>query len=177
MHLVLVIAAIAVWAALSQLKANPTVPATPATKSSGLSRTTLLEGFVALPNLNIGGIWPLLSRAQVISKLGEPKGQDQNGWEDFGEVQILWNNEPEMHILGLRGKHLFESQEPIVSIGDPLQKVLDRIGRPQELQGAGDFHRLNYVGNNLRILAVGPDQANMGVWQVRQLTWGSEKRP
>ena len=171
MHPVLVLVVVALWAGFTQHPQLP--PVTTGTPPSS-SRTAPVEGFISLANLNLGGVWPVMSRAQVVEKLGEPKSVNGKGWEDFGEVQILWNEEPEKRALGLVGDHLFDMQEPIASVGDPLRKVLNRIGLPQELHSddTRQRHVLNYVPNNLRIIAVGDERGEMADWKVQQLNWG-----
>lgn len=114
-----------------------------------------------------------MTRPQVLEKLGEPRRRDAQGWEDFGTVQILWSEEPQKSILGMRGHQLLDLQEVVATVGDPLQKVIDRLGLPQELHSdkTGERHLLNYVPNNIRVVAVGKDPAEMGTWRIEQLNW------
>lgn len=177
----LVLVGVALWAAFTQrAQLAPTVsptsstPAPASTKVPVSERTAPLEGFIALPNLNLGGVWPAMTRSQILRKLGAPRYPVRDGWEDFGEVQIFWNAESESRALGICGEHLFDLKEPIVSIGDPLKKVIDRIGLPQELHSdsTGRRHVLNYVPNNLRITAAGAERGDMGAWKVERLNWG-----
>lgn len=179
MQLVLVVVAVAVWAGFTHQQSSNR-PASAA--SSGLSanpsgrapRTAPLEGFPFLSNPRMNGIWPLMTRPQVLEKLGEPRRRDAQGWEDFGTVQILWSEEPQKSILGMRGHQLLDLQEVVATVGDPLQKVIDRLGLPQELHSdkTGERHLLNYVPNNIRVVAVGKDPAEMGTWRIEQLNWG-----
>lgn len=115
-----------------------------------------------------------MTRLQVVEKLGDPKGFDRHGWEDFGTVQILWDDEPQKSIRGLSGRQLMDQEEVVATVGEPLQRVMDRLGLPQKLSSdkAGKRHLLNYVPNGLRVVAVGQQNGKMGEWRIERFNYG-----
>ena len=174
--LVGVIAVIALSAMLFsrfQKKAEPE-------KTKGVSQKTrtrpLSDGFTDVPELSICGILPGGTRPNFLKRVGPPiRDIGPDGWEDFGAVQVLWNEDESIwQMKAMKGQKLFSREQLVASVGSRFEDVMAKFGLPQKI-GSGKLPGqkiLDYQGNCIRITALAQGDESMEDWKFQDVCWG-----